>query len=439
MPHYRTARAARCQSSACAIVAHMEFDLRGGLHYLDNASTTFPKPAPVLQAMIDFAASAGVTPGRSTFDLAMVAELMIEGCRKALCDVFHGSRFDRVIFAHNATDALNLVIFGLLRSGGHVVSTRLEHNSVLRPIAHCVDDCGARATLVPFDGRGYVDPGDVKKAIEPDTRLVVINHASNVLGTVQPIAEIGAVCRAAGVLLCVDASQSAGVVPIDMQAMHLDIVAFTGHKSLLGPTGTGGLCVGEGVEIPHTRAGGTGVNSAARRHLEEYPFRLEYGTPNAMGIAGLRSGLAFIAEQGGCAAMWAREMELAHSLSQALAQTEGVTTYCAADSIDHRVPVVPFNIDGMDPAEAGTRLDVDFDIACRTGLHCAPLVHETLGTAPAGSVRFSVGPFTTRADIEAGKDAVRALAEEVRSRQRGRANAFPNPQLRHHGRQGVPR
>jgi cysteine desulfurase family protein len=366
--------------------------------------------------MIDFAVSAGVAPGRSSFDLATVAESMIVDCRRAICDLFHGPRPERVVFTHNATDALNMVIFGLLRHGGHVVSTRLEHNSVLRPIAHCVDDAAARATLVPFNGRGYVDPDDVRRAIEPDTRLVIINHASNVLGTVQPIAEIGAVCRTAGVPLCIDASQSAGIVPIDMQAMRVDIVAFTGHKSLLGPTGTGGLCVGVDVEIPQTRAGGTGVSSATRRHLEEYPFRLEYGTPNAMGIAGLRRGLAFIAEQGGGAAMWAKEMELARSLAQSLAETVGVTTYCADGSIEGRTPVMAFNIDGMDPAEAGTRLDVDFDVACRTGLHRAPLVHETLGTAPAGSVRFSIGPFTTLADVEAGVAAVRALAAEVRAR-----------------------
>jgi len=394
----------------------MEIDPGEGLHYLDNAATTFPKPAAVLQTMVDFAASAGVTPGRGAFDLATVAEAMVDGCRRAVCNLFRGPSPERVIFAHNATDALNLVIFGFLSRGGHVVSTRLEHNSVLRPIAHCVDGFGARATLVPFDGRGFVDPDDVKEAIGPDTRLVVVNHASNVLGTLQPIAEIGAICRAAGVPLCVDASQSAGLVPIDMQAMHVDIVAFTGHKSLLGPTGTGGLCVGEGVEIPQTRAGGTGVTSAARRHLEEYPFRLEYGTPNAMGIAGLRRGLAFIAEQGGVGAVWAREMELALWLSQALADTPGVTAYCPLESIDKRTPVMTFNIDGMDPAQAGTRLDVDFSVACRTGLHCAPLVHESLGTAPAGAVRFSIGAFTTRADVDAGAAAVRALAGEVQGR-----------------------
>lgn len=391
----------------------MDIDPGRGLHYLDNASTAFPKPKQVLQAMVDFATAAGVSPGRSTFDLAMVAESMIDGCRKALCELFHGRRPDRVVFGHNATDALNLVIFGLLRDGGHVVGTRLEHNSVLRPIAHSVDDLGARATLVPFDGRGYVDPDDVRKAIQKDTRLVVVNHASNVLGTVQPVAEIGAVCRAAGVPLCLDAAQSAGVVPIDMQAMHIDIVAFTGHKSLLGPTGTGGLCVGDGVEIPFTRAGGTGVKSAARRHPAEYPLRLEYGTPNTMGIAGLARGLAFIAEQGGVAAVHAREMDLGRVLWQALRETDGVTTYCA-ESLEDRTPVFSFNFDGMDPAQAGARLDVDFDVACRTGLHCAPLVHESIGTAPAGSVRVSIGPLTTGADVEAGAAAIRALAAEIR-------------------------
>lgn len=391
----------------------MEVDPGAGLHYLDNASTTFPKPPEVLQAMVDFATSVGVSPGRSSFDLTLVAESIVDGCRKAICELFHGHRPDRVVFGHNATDALNLVIFGLLRHGGHVVSTRLEHNSVLRPIAHCVDDLGARATLVPFDGRGYVDPDDVRRAIDKDTRLVVISHVSNVLGTVQPVAEIGKVCRAAGVLFCLDAAQSAGLVPIDMQAMHVDVVAFTGHKYLLGPTGTGGLCVGDGVEIAHTRAGGTGVKSAARRHLEEYPFRLEYGTPNAIGIAGLARGVAFIAEQGGVAAVCAREMELGRVLWQALSETDGVTTYCA-QSLEDRTPVFSFNFDGMDPAQAGARLDVDFDVACRTGLHCAPLVHESLGTAPAGSVRVSVGPLTTRADVEAGAAAIRALAAEIR-------------------------
>lgn len=390
----------------------MDVDPGQGLHYLDNAATTFPKPQRVMEAMAGFWASAGVSPGRSTFDLAMVADSVLNGCRKKLSDLFNGPGPDRVVFGYNATDALNLVIFGMLDHGGHVVSTKLEHNSVLRPIAHSVDDHGARATLVPFDAQGYVDPADIRRAIERDTRLVVVNHVSNVLGTVQPVSEIGAICREAGVPLCIDAAQSAGVIPIDMQAMNVDVVAFTGHKSLLGPTGIGGLCVGEGVRIAHTRAGGTGVRSIERRHLEEFPFRLEYGTHNMLGIAGLSSGLDLVAEQGGAAAIHAREMELGRILWEALLETEGVTTY-AAESLERRTAVFAFNFDGVDPAQAGTRLDVDYSVACRTGLHCAPLVHESIGTAPEGTVRFSVGPTTTREDVEAGARAIRALAGEI--------------------------
>ena len=392
----------------------MDIDPGKGLHYLDNASTTFPKPEQVLETMLHFCASAGVSPGRSTYDLAMVAEAMLHGCRKQLSDFFGGPSPERVVFGYNATDALNLVIFGMLRDGGHVVSTRLEHNSVLRPIAHCVDDFGARATLVPFDSRGYLDPDDIRKAIESDTRLVVVNHASNAIGTVQPVGEIGAICREAGVPLCIDAAQSAGVIPIDMKEMNIDIVAFTGHKSLLGPMGIGGLCVADDVHIAHTRAGGTGVNSTARRHLDEYPFRLEYGTPNMPGIAGLKSGLDFIAHNGGVSEMHAREMQLARVLWKALQETDGVTTYCA-DSLEARTPVFACNFDGIDPAQAGARLDVDYNIACRSGLHCAPLVHESIGTAPSGALRFSIGPLTTLADVEAGAEAIKALAAEIRS------------------------
>jgi cysteine desulfurase family protein len=391
----------------------MDIDPGAGLHYLDNAATTFPKPEKVLQAAVEFCATACVNPGRSTFDLAMEAEGMLDGARAKMAGLFNGANPDRLAFGYNATDALNLVIFGIMRHGGHVVSTRLEHNSVLRPIAHCVDEFGAEATLVPFDGRGFVDPEGIRRALRKDTKLVVVNHGSNVIGTLQPVAEIGAVCREAGVPFCIDAAQTAGMVPIDMQAMNIDIVAFTGHKSLLGPMGVGGLCVAEGVEIPHSRAGGTGVNSAQRRHLDEFPFRMEYGTPNMMGIAGLYNGVEFIEERGGVAAIHAREMELVQILWAEMREIDGVTLYCA-DSLEHHIPVLSFNIAGFDPGQGGTRLDVDFSVACRTGLHCAPLVHESIGTAPEGAIRFSLGPFTEEADVRAGIEAVRELAAEKR-------------------------
>ena len=390
-----------------------DIDAGQGLHYLDNAATTFPKPASVLQLAAKFCASACVNPGRATYDLAIEADSMLRGARAKLTALFGGTDPNRLVFGYNATDALNLVIFGILKKGGHVITTRLEHNSVLRPIAHCEDDCGAEATLLPFSGCGYVDPDDVRRAIRPTTKLVVVNHGSNVTGTVQPVAEIGAVCREAGVTFCIDAAQTAGVIPIDMQAMHIDIVAFTGHKSLLGPMGVGGLCVGEGVEIPHTRAGGSGVKSAQRRHLEEYPYRLEYGTPNMVGIAGLVNGVAHIESLGGVRAVHRREMELARILWQGLRDVDRVVLYCA-ESLENRTPVFSFNIRGMDPAEAGTRLDVDYQVACRTGLHCAPLVHEAIGTAPAGAIRFSIGPTTEEQDVRAGIEAVREIAKSAR-------------------------
>ncbi len=393
------------------MVAAMDIDPGAGLHYLDNAATTFPKPQRVLQAAVKFCATACVNPGRSTFDLAMEAEGMLDGARERVRALLGGSDAQRVVFGYNATDALNLVIFGRLGRGGHVVSTRLEHNSVLRPIAHCVDEFGAEATLVSFDGNGFVDPDDIRRAIRPDTKLVVMNHGSNVLGTVQPVAEVGRICREAGVPFCIDAAQTAGMVPIDMKAMNIDVVAFTGHKSLLGPMGVGGLCVEPGIEIGHTRGGGTGVKSAQRRHLDEYPFRLEFGTPNMMGIAGLAMGIEFIAERGGVAEIHRREMELADILWRGLRDIPGVTLYCA-ESLDRHIPVLSFNVAGFDAAQGGTRLDVDFAVACRTGLHCAPLVHETIGTTPLGAIRFSLGPFTNEADVRAGIDAVAELSAE---------------------------
>jgi len=386
------------------------------LHYLDNAATTFPKPESVLAIAVQFCATACVNPGRSTFALALEAETMLDGARRKLTNFFNGTDPNRLVFGYNATDALNLVIFGIMRQGGHVVSTRLEHNSVLRPIAHCVEEFGATSTLVPFDAQGYVDPGDVKAAIRPDTRLVVVNHGSNVIGTVQPVAEIGAVCREAGVTFCIDAAQTAGMVPIDMQAMNIDIVAFTGHKSLMGPMGVGGLCVAEGVQIPHSRAGGTGVKSANRLHLDEYPYRMEFGTPNMMGIAGLSNGVEWIAEQGGVEAIHAREMRLARILWEGIHEVPRVKLYCCAQSMERpRTPVFSFNFEGMDTAQAGARLDVDFAVACRTGLQCAPLVHEDIGSSPHGTVRFSIGPLTTEANVRAGVAAVEELASEISS------------------------
>ena len=255
----------------------------------------------------------------------------------------------------------------------------------------------------------FVSPDEIARRFKKNTRLVAINHGSNVIGTVQPISEIGKLCREKGILLLVDSSQSAGKVPVDLQTMNLDVIAFTGHKSLMGPMGIGGLYVREGVEIRHTRAGGTGVRSAQRAHLDEYPYRLEYGTPNLLGIAGLNAGVKWLQEQG-VENIERREMKLLKMLRNGLQKINRVILYCQEDLTDH-IGVLAFNVEGIEAAEVGTMLDVDYNIASRTGLHCAPLVHEQLGTDKIhGSVRFGIGPFTTEDDIAKAIAAVEEVA-----------------------------
>jgi len=387
------------------------------LIYLDNAATSFPKPPEVYEFMDHFYRNYGVNPGRSGYDLCLETGAMVEETRQALTRFFNGTDANRLCFSYNSTDALNLIIFGMLRPGDHAVTTKLEHNSVLRPLYHLSSYQGVEVDYVPFDARGFVDPDDFSRAFKKNTRLVVVNHASNVIGAVQPLADIGRLCRERGIPLAVDASQSAGKILIDVRAMNIDVLAFTGHKSLFGPTGIGGLYVGEGVEIRQTRAGGTGVRSAQRTHLEEYPYRLEYGTPNVMGIAGLRAGLKWV-EKRGLDALEKHEMALARRLRDGLGRIEGVTLYCQDDLTDH-IAVLAFNVDGLDSPNVSTMLDVDHDIACRAGLHCAPLVHESLGTAEIdGAVRFGMGPFNTVGEIDAAVGAVAEIADFQRKRAR---------------------
>ena len=378
------------------------------LIFLDNGATSFPKPEEVYTYMDYFFRNYGVNPGRSGYDLCMETGLVVEETRKMLTKFFNGTDPNRLCFGYNSTDALNLIIFGMLRPGDHAISTTVEHNSVLRPLYHLRRE-GVEVDFVPFDAAGFVDPQEIRKKFRPDTRLVIVNHASNVIGTVQPIAAIGKHCREAGIPFAIDASQSAGKVPIDMDAQCLDVVAFTGHKSLLGPTGIGGLYVREGVEIRHTRAGGTGVRSAVRAHLDEYPYRLEYGTPNVMGIAGLKAGLTWLLGKG-LETVHAEEMRLARMLLDGLRAIPRVVLYCL-DNLNNHIAVLAFNIEGMDAADVGTMLDVDFGIACRTGLHCAPLVHEQLGTDKIhGAVRFGIGTFNTEEHIQTAIQAVGKIA-----------------------------
>ncbi len=381
------------------------------LIYLDNAATSWPKPDKVYKFMVDFYRDCGVNPGRSGFDKAIEAGNILDDLRRRLTLFFGGDENcpERLCFSYNATDSLNLIIQGLLSSGDHVVSTNVEHNSVIRPINHLVRDNGVEATYVPFNNQGFIEPDSIKAAIKKHTKRVIMNHGSNVIGTIQPVQEIGRVCKEAGVLFAIDVSQTAGAIPIDMKGMNVDVLAFTGHKSLFGPTGIGGLYVREGVEIRHTRAGGTGVRSAVRTHLDEYPWRLEYGTVNVLGIAGLFAGLKWVQEKG-LETIHANEMKLTTLLRDGLKEVDGVTLYCQDDLTDH-IGVFSLNIDGVEALNVGTMLDVDWEIACRTGLHCAPQVHEQLGTIEMhGSVRFGVGPFNTEEHIETAIKGIKEIA-----------------------------
>lgn len=376
--------------------------------YLDNGATSFPKPEEVYTTMDSFYRNYGVNPGRSGYDLAVEAGAVVDDTRKCLTEFFNGTDPSHLCYSYNSTDALNLVIFGMLQPGDHAISTTLEHNSVLRPLYHLSQE-GVEVDYVPFDGAGFVDPDEIHKLIKSNTRLVIINHASNVIGTIQPIREIGKICREAGIPFAIDASQSAGKIPIDMEDQFLDIVIFTGHKSLLGPVGIGGLYVRDGVEIRHTRVGGSGILSALRTHVEEYPYRLESGTINTVGVAGLQAGLKWVLNEG-VADIHAHEMKLARMLRDGLSEIDGVTLYCLDDLTDH-IAVLTFNIDGMEAEDVGAMIDLDHDIACRTGLHCAPLVHDQLGTTEIrGAVRFSIGPFNTEEHILAAIEAVRETA-----------------------------
>ena len=379
--------------------------------YLDNSATSFPKPNEVYDFMINFYRQHGVNPGRTGFDAAIETGDLVTNTRKMLTKLFNGGDdYNRLTFSYNATDSLNMIIQGLAEKGAHVITTMLEHNSVLRPLYSLQQKGLIDVTYLPFDERGYVDPDDVKKAIRPNTKFVVCTHCSNVIGTIQPLKEIGKICHDNGLIFVVDGSQGAGAVDLDMQAQNIDVYCFTGHKCLMGPTGIGGSYVREGITINHTRYGGTGVRSAVEGHLEEYPYRLEAGTMNLLGIAGLYAGVKWITEKG-IMNIHDQEMRLWKKLRDGLREIDGVTVYCAT-SVENQNPVPSFNIKGSTAEKVGQFLDVDYEIACRTGLQCAPKVHMGIGTFDLhGTVRFSIGAFTTEEEIDTAIAAVKEIAE----------------------------
>ncbi len=380
------------------------------LIYLDNSATTFPKPEVVYDYMCGFYRSHGVNPGRSGFDAAVETEEVVFNTRKLLTQLFNGDDPNRLTFSYNASDSLNMILQGLAVKGDHVITTNLEHNSVLRPLFHLAMDGIIEVDYIPFDANGYVHPDDIKRAIKKNTRMVVVNHCSNVIGTIQPLAEIGRVCKEAGVLFVVDGSQGAGAVHVDMKAMGIDVYVFTGHKCLMGPTGIGGSYVMDNVPVRYTRYGGTGVRSAVETHLEEFPYRLECGTLNLVGVAGLKAGVTWVLEQG-IDNLHKKEMALWETLRNGIQGIDNVVTYCANGS-GPRNPVLSINIKGMDSGDVGTILDVDYNIACRTGLQCAPKVHQQIGTDKIhGTVRLSLGPFNTDEHVNTAIEAIKDIAE----------------------------
>jgi cysteine desulfurase family protein len=378
--------------------------------YLDNAATTFPKAPGTLERALERYRELGVSPGRGNHDLAMRASDAVDEVRAMVAAFFGAPDPERVAFGANATDALNTAILGIARPGDHVVATRLDHNSVLRPLAHLAETGVITWDAAPFDDRGVVTADAIEALLKPNTRLVVMTHASNVIGTVQPIAEIARRCAGRGIPLVVDAAQSAGQVPIDMAAMGISALAFTGHKSLYGPSGIGGLVVMPSLEVATSRFGGTGMDSASLVHTQAYPLRLEAGTLNLLGVLGLGEGLDFVTAVG-VPAIHAREAALLARLRDGLATLEGVTLYRAEGDLADRVAVLACTVAGVHPQDVGAILDGDYDIAVRVGVHCAPLVHRDLGTIERGAVRFSVGAFSTEADVDAAVEAMRAIAE----------------------------
>lgn len=378
--------------------------------YLDNAATSFPKPERVYVEMDRCMRQYCANPGRSGHRLALEAGRAIYRTRERLCRLFNIESPMQVVFTSNATEALNLGIKGLLKEGDHVVTTSVEHNSVARPLT-ALKAKGVSVTYVGCDLKGYLNPRDIERAIKKNTALIVITHASNVTGTLMPVKEVGLIAKERGIPFMLDAAQTAGIYDIDVRDMNIDILAFPGHKGLMGPQGTGGLYISENLDVLQMKEGGTGSRSEELAQPVVVPDRYESGTPNTAGIVGLGEGVGFILEKG-TAAIREHEEELTGMLLQGLEQIKGVKIYGPVNP-GLQAGVVSINIGDGDSGEISYILDRSYDIATRSGLHCSPLAHRTIGTFDQGTVRFSIGYFNTREDIEAALRAVEEIAAEM--------------------------
>ncbi len=379
--------------------------------YFDNAATTWPKPPGVAEAVLSYMQNVGANPGRSSHRLAIEASRILYDTRETLAQLFGVADPLRIVFAANATEALNLALFGYLNPGDHVVTTSMEHNAVMRPLRY-LQGLGVELTVVACSAQGALDPVDMEKAIRPNTVLIAMNHASNVVGTVLPVAELGALARRHGLLLLVDGAQTAGAYPIHMSEMNIDLLAFTGHKALFGPQGTGGLCLGERLDISRLRPfkrGGTGSYSESEEQPDFLPDKYESGTANAAGIAGLRAGVRFVLEHGVESIQHHEEMLTARLLA-GLQDIPAVHVYGPLHA-GQQMATVSFNVRGLEPSEVELRLDEEYAILCRGGLHCAPSAHRTIGTYPRGTVRLSLSYLNTIGQVDTALEAVYDIAK----------------------------
>ena len=375
--------------------------------YFDNAATSNPKPPAVIQAVCDAMTTMG-NSGRGAHQTSLEASRTIYAARAMLAKLFGCPSASRVVFTSNSTEALNTALFGLLQPGDHVVSTDLEHNSVLRPL-YALEKQGVLLDFCPADSLGRIDYSQLFSLVRPNTRAIVCTHASNLTGNVLDIDRIGTFARDHDLLFIVDASQTAGVFPIDMEKMCIDVLCFTGHKSLMGPQGTGGLCVGERADIRPLKQGGTGVQTYLREQPRELPTRLEAGTLNGHGIAGLRAALEFL-EETGISNIFAHEEALMRRFYEGVRKIPGITIYGDWSGAP-RAPIVTLNLGDVSSGELSDALVEEYGIATRSGAHCAPRMHQALGTVEQGAVRFSFGFYNTEEQVDAAIDALRRLAE----------------------------
>ena len=381
--------------------------------YFDNAATSYPKPKEVGRAMLHFLEKIGASPGRSGHRLSIEAGRIIYQTRESLAKLFHVNDPLRIIFTLNVTEALNLALKGLLQPGDQVITSSMEHNSVMRPLRE-LEKIGVEVKVVPCSPQGALASADVEKAIKKNTKLIVLNHGSNVIGNLLPIAAVGKIARRYDILFLVDAAQSAGCYPLDVKKDNIDLLAFTGHKALFGPPGTGGLVVGERVDIKKLnplKVGGTGSRSEWEEQPDFLPDIYESGTPNTVGLSGLNEGVRFVLREG-IEKIYQHELELTQKLIEGLKEIPGVIVY-GEDQVKDRVAVISFNIKDKLPSEVGLRLDEECNIMSRVGLHCSPTTHKTIRTFPTGTIRFSMSWFNTFEEVDQTILAVRNIARYV--------------------------